>query len=83
MLDVLKAREQRLLGTLGNFVPHENADLVQLLPLAIEREQRADFKIPSGDIKTVGEISPIVKVATDLPVLVAVVYDEEVAPLLP
>ena len=44
-------------------------------------EQSTDLEIPCGDIETVGEISPIVKVATDLPVLVAVVYDKEVASL--
>ena len=45
----------------------------------LEREQGTDFKIPGRNIETMGKISPIVKVSTDLPVLVAIVHDEEVA----
>jgi hypothetical protein len=50
--------------------------------LAIEGEQSTDFEIPCCDIETVSEICPIGEVTAHLPVLVAVVDDEEVATLL-
>ena len=42
---------QCAVGTLGNLVPHQNADLIQLLPLAIEGQQGTDFKIARGDVE--------------------------------
>jgi len=51
--------------------------------LPIECKQGANLKIPGGDIETMSEISPIVKIATNLPILIAVVYDEELATLMP
>ena len=57
--------------------------MIQFLPLAIEGEQSTDFEIPCCDIETVSEICPIGEVTAHLPVLVAVVNDEEVAALLP
>src|SRR5207247_1534401 len=54
--------------------------LVHLLPLVLEGEQAANLEIARGDIDTLGELAPVVEVAEDLPVRVAVIDDEQLAP---
>jgi len=38
----------------GNLTAHEDPDLLQPLPLAIEREQRPDLKEAGGNIEALG-----------------------------
>src|SRR5262249_62304673 len=42
-------------------------------------EECADLEIAGGDVDGLGDLAPVVEVAQDLPVLVAVVHDEEFA----
>ncbi|WP_394757453.1 hypothetical protein, partial [Rhodoferax sp.] len=44
------AVHQRALGSLTDLVTHEDANLVQLLPLAIQRQQRANLEIAGGNV---------------------------------
>ena len=55
---------------------HQDSELVDLLPLAIQRKQRPNFEIPSRAINCLRNLAPIAKVAYDLPVDVAVINDE-------
>ncbi len=50
--------EQSLPGARRDFVAHQDANLVELMPFAIEREQRPDFEVASGDVEGAGEVSP-------------------------
>jgi hypothetical protein len=51
-LDAGDALHQCSLGALGDLVTHEDADLIQLLPFAVQRQQGANLEIASGDVKT-------------------------------
>ena len=57
----------------------EQPDLVDLLPLAVEGEERADLEVARGDVDRRADLAPLTDVLERLPVLVAVVDDEEVA----
>ena len=46
-----KALSQCKVCALGDFVTHQDADLIELLPLAIQSQQGTDFKITSGNVK--------------------------------
>ena len=60
----------------GDFVAHQDADFVYLLPFVFEAEQGANFEIAGGDVDAAGDLAPVVEVAEDFPVGVAVVDDE-------
>src|SRR5882724_343133 len=62
-----------------NLVTHEDANLVELLPMAVERKQRPDFKVAGGNIKCAGDFRPVLKVFQPLPSLIAVINNEKFA----
>ena len=74
-----QSREQYLPGAGGDFVAHQDPDLVQLLPLTIQSQQRADLEVAGGDVEGLRDLRPFAEVVADLPVCIAVVDDEEVA----
>ncbi len=39
------------MGAFGDLIAHQDADLIQLLPLAIKSQQGSDFKIPGRNVK--------------------------------
>lgn len=78
--DFLESRFECCLGPHRALVAHEDADVIDLLPLVLQREQRADFEVPRGDVEPLGDLTPVVKVAEYLPVFVAVIDDEQLAP---
>jgi hypothetical protein len=43
--------EQGLAGAGGGLVAHENTDIGELLPFAVERQERADFNEAGGDVE--------------------------------
>ena len=53
--------------------------LLNFLPFVLEGEEGADFEEAGGDINGLGDLAPVVEVADDLPVFVAVVHNEEFA----
>ena len=53
--------------------------LSELLPLAVEREQRADLEVAGGDVERPGDARPFSEVAEAGPARDAVVDDEQVA----
>ena len=74
--DATNAIIQCALGSQSDLVAHEDANLLQLLPFAIDRQQSANFKVASGNVKLVRDVCPFGKVVEYLPVVVAVVNDE-------
>jgi hypothetical protein len=64
---------------IGNFAAHQNANLVDLLPLVLETELGADFEIAGGNVDGARDLAPIIEIVHDFPVHVAVVHDEQVA----
>jgi hypothetical protein len=44
---------QGTVGTFGDFVTHQDSDLIELLPLSIKGQQSTDFKVSGGNIKFV------------------------------
>ena len=58
-------------------IPHQNANFINLLPFVLKGEDGADFKEAGGDINGLGDLAPVMEVFEDLPVLVAVIYDEQ------
>ena len=58
---------------------HQDPDLLELLPLAVEREQRADLEVAGGDVERLRDAGPLLEVAEAGPAGDAVVDDEEVA----
>ena len=52
---------------------------VDVLPLAVEGQQGADLEVAGGDVDGFGEGAPVVEVADDFPVVVAVIDAEQLA----
>src|ERR1017187_8826700 len=71
--------EDGLASAGGNLTAHEDANFVELLPLAVESEKRADLKVAGGDVKRAGDLGPVLEVLKSLPRLITVVNDEELA----
>ena len=44
-------------------VAHQDADLVDLLPLVLEGQEGADLEVAGGDIHPLGKLAPVVEVA--------------------
>jgi hypothetical protein len=61
----------------GNLIPHEDADLIHLLPFIPKGQEGADLEIAGGDIYGLGNLTPVLKEFKDLPVGIAVVNDEQ------
>ena len=78
-LDLLQPVGERLLGAARNLVAHEDADGIDLLPLVLQAQQAADLEVAGGHVDGLGELAPVVQVALDLPVVVAVIDDEQFA----
>ncbi len=74
------AVEEGLPGSPRNFIPHENPQLFQLLPLAVQGQKGADLEEACGDIERNRQVGPLFQVVPDLPILVAVIDDKELAP---
>ena len=68
LLDLLNAGDEGLPGAPRDLVAHEDAELVELLPLAVQGQQGADLEVAGGDVEGVGELGPFVEVLLDLPV---------------
>ncbi len=77
--DVFQAGYKSCLGFLGDLIPHEDADLIHLFPFFLQRQQRADFEVASGNVDGPGNLTPVVEIAQDFPVHIAVVHDEKLA----
>jgi hypothetical protein len=60
-----------------DFVAHQNANLIHLLPFVLEPEQRANFEVAGRDVDRLRDLAPVVEIAQDLPVHVAVIHDEK------
>src|SRR5262245_29208779 len=75
--DTLQPLDECGPGPPGNFIPHENSNSINLLPFAVEGEERSDFEVARGDVDGLRDLAPVVEIAEDLPVVVAVIDDEE------
>ncbi len=62
--------------------PDQDPDLVELLPLTIEFEQRSDFEEASRDVEARRDLGPLAEVCGAGPAGDAVVDDEQVAATL-
>ena len=76
-LDLLQSLSKRLLGPARNLVAHEDANRIDLLPLVLQAQQPADLEVARGHVDSLGKSAPVVQVALDLPVIVAVIDDEQ------
>jgi hypothetical protein len=52
--DVVQALDEGVFSSPGDFIAHEDADLVGLLPLVFEGEEGADFEIAGGEENSPG-----------------------------
>src|SRR6266568_2031737 len=81
-LDLLSQRfNEDFPGPSRDLIAHQNPYVVELLPGAIHRQQAADFKIAGRNVKRTRNARPLVQIAQDVPILVAVVHDEQLAAL--
>ena len=71
--------EQRRACTIRRLGTHQNPDVVERLPSAIEGKQCADFEVPRRNIERLGDAGPLFKIAKPRPAGDAVVDDEEVS----
>ena len=77
--DVPKSLGKCGLRSLADFVAHQDANGIDLLPFVFEREQRTDFKVPGRNVDRFRKLTPIVQVTKDFPFFVAVIDDEKFA----
>ena len=70
-----------LSSSLGHLRSHQDANLLQGLPFAIEGEERADLEKTGGYVKALGNACPFFKVAEPGPAGDAVVDNEKVTAL--
>ena len=66
---------------MGGLRPHQDSDLVQLLPLAVEGEQGADLEVSGRDVERLRDAGPLLQVPEPGPAGDTVVDDEELAAL--
>ena len=66
---------------MGGFRPHQDSNLVELLPLAIEGEQGADLEVSGRDVERLRDAGPLLQVPEPGPAGDTVVDDEELAAL--
>ena len=69
---------KRAVGSFGDFVAHEDANLVELLPLPVQRQQGAYLKVARGNVEPRGDFRPFGEVAEHLPFVIAVVNDKKI-----
>ena len=50
--------------------------------VAVQGKEGADLEETCGDIERNGQVSPLFQVVPDLPIVVAVIHDEQIAALL-
>src|SRR5208283_279304 len=74
--------KEGLLGSLRNFIAHEDAKFLKLLPLPIESQERPNFKVTCSDIKRLGDVGPVMQIISNLPVGVAIIYNKKVRTVL-
>src|SRR5688572_381963 len=60
--DLFQSFPERPLRSHRDLVSHQNAKVIDSLPLPIQGEQRADLEIPGGNIDGSGELAPFCKV---------------------
>jgi hypothetical protein len=60
-------------GTFGNLIPHQNPNPVNLLPFSLKGKERADFEVARSDVDDLGNLAPVMQIAQDLPVVIAVI----------
>jgi hypothetical protein len=61
----------------GGLVAHQDADVVELLPAAVQGEERADFEEAGGDVERAGDFRPVLEIAKSFPAFVAVIDGEQ------
>ena len=66
---------------MGGLRPHQDPDLVELLPLAVEGEQGADLEVSGRDVECLRDAGPLLQVPEPGPARDTVVDDEELAAL--
>jgi hypothetical protein len=71
-----------LFGALGHLVAHQDAQLVQFLPLPIESQECSNLKIPGGDIECASNVCPVMKIMSNFPIIVTVINNEQGAAML-
>ena len=71
--------EQRRACTIRRLGTHQNSDVVERLPSAIEGKQGTDFEVPRRNIERLGDAGPLFKISKPRPAGDAVVDDEEVS----
>ena len=54
--DAADAVVECVLGAFADLVAPDDAKLVELLPLAIQRQKCADFKMAGGNVELVGDL---------------------------
>src|SRR5262245_33838577 len=60
-----------LLRPQGCSATHENADVIELLPGILERQQSADLEMTRRDVEALGDVAPLTEVRCQLPAVVA------------
>ena len=75
--DLFQTFLERTLGALGDFITHEEADRIDLLPFVFECKQGTVFKVSRGDVDGLRKLAPIRQVVADLRFAVAVIVDQE------
>ena len=75
------ASRDGLASPMGGLRPHQDPDLVEPLPLAVESEQCADLEVPGRDVERLRDAGPLLQVPEPGPAGDAVVDDEELAAL--
>ena len=60
-------------------VSHQDADLVDLLPLVFQGKKGPYLEVARRDIDGLRDLTPVVEVPGDLPIFVAIVDDKQVA----
>ncbi len=78
-LDSLDSLGKGLPGAARDFVAHQDADRIDLLPLVAQAQEPADLEEARRDVDRLRKPAPVVQVTLHLPVIVAVVDDEQFA----
>ena len=73
--------ENGLPSPMGGLRAHQDPDLVEALPFAVEREQGADLEVSGRDVERLRDAGPLLQVPEPGPAGDTVVDDEELAAL--
>jgi hypothetical protein len=78
-LGLVEGLKECTFGARRDLTTHQDAELINFLPLIIESQQRANLEVAGSTVNSLGNLAPVVEIPNYLPIHVAVIDNEKFA----